>query len=250
MQIIVDGLAVSYNRSGHGSKNIVLLHGWADSAKTFESLVKQLEDDYSVTTLDLPGFGVSQAPASPWTLDDYAKVVADFLNKLKLDPTAIIGHSNGGAIAIYGLSHQYFESKKLILLASSGIREGNKLRKQALKAFAKPAKLAIKIAPKATQKSIKQKLYGAIGSDYMVAEHMGETFKNIVSADVLDDARSLRLPTLLIYGEEDQSTPVDHGKLLESAIPSSRLEIIETAGHFVHQEQVYKVARLIKEFIK
>lgn len=250
MQVIVDGLAISYFKTGEGPKSILLLHGWADSAQTFDGLCKQLADDYKFVAVDLPGFGGSQIPERIWTLKDYSNFVGAFAAKLELEIEAVIGHSNGGAIAVYGLSHKKIKAKKLVLLASSGIRHSNKLRKQLLKALAKPAKLLIKAAPQSTQRRIKQKLYGAIGSDYMVAEHMRKTFKNIVSTDVLEEARKLDIPTLLIYGDEDQHTPLAQGRLLESAISDAKLIVMKKTGHFVHQEQVSKVARLIKDYVK
>lgn len=251
MQAVVNNLLTSYSQTGKGRKSILMIHGWADDGQSFKSLTKQLAENkkYKILTLDLPGFGGTENPPTAWGLGDYASFIYDFLNKIDEHPYSIIGHSNGGAIAINGLAGGKLKAEKLILIASAGIRKPS-LKKTALRIASKPAGLAIRILPPPVQKRLRKKLYSAIGSDYLVAEHMQDTFKRVVSDDVADAAATLRIPACLIYGENDTSTPPELGRLLAEALPDSSLDIIPEAGHFVHQEQVYKVSEIIKEFIK
>ena len=252
MQVVVNNLLTSYSRLGDGKNIILFLHGWADTSKTFEQLAAQVikeNPSYSAILVDLPGFGNTQTPAEAWGLEQYAYFIASFTNKLKADPKVILGHSNGGAIAIYGLANNIFKADKLVLVASAGIRQDT-AKKQLLRAGSKPAKLILKAAPKTVQAKLKSKLYGAIGSDYLVAEHMQETFKKIVGTDVQADARRLQIPSCLIYGEDDTATPITYAKQFNQIIPNSELHTIELAGHFVHQEQVYQVATIIHGFLQ
>lgn len=252
MQAIVDQLLTSYRIEGSGKNTILFLHGWADSEKTFDGLVRELKlanADFKYILLDLPGFGGTQPPPQPWGLDDYADFVRKFLDKTGQNTDTILGHSNGGAIAIKGLSEGKLKASKLVLVASAGIRDPS-LKKTAIRLLAKPAKIAIKAAPLSTQRRIRQKLYNAIGSDYLVAEHMQETFKRIVTSDVRDSAQKLSLPACLIYGQEDNATPPEFGKLLADSLKNSVYNEIPQTGHFVHQEQAYKTAAIIKDFIE
>lgn len=251
MRVIVNKLLTTYTEIGNGPNTILFLHGWADSGKTFEMLAKEIvaiNTSYSALLLDLPGFGGSDGPPEAWGLPEYASFTADFLKKTGKDPLAIIGHSNGGAIAIHGLAQNILTTSKLILIGSAGIRDKN-AKKKFMRLLAKPAKLAIKATPKPTQKRIRQKLYSAIGSDYLVMEHMQETFKKVVSYDVRAEAKEISIPVCLIYGENDSSTPPAYGKLLSQAMPDAKLHTIPLAGHFVHQEQVYKVAGISTAFL-
>jgi pimeloyl-ACP methyl ester carboxylesterase len=84
----------------------------------------------------------------------------------------------------------------------------------------------------------------------MVAENMKDTFKNIVAYDISADAAELSLPVLLIYGEDDKSTPPLMGRKLKELIKASRLEIIPGAGHFIHHDKQSEVAGLIEGFLK
>src|SRR5689334_4037297 len=133
MQVVVDSLLTRYTREGKG-KQVLLLHGWGDSAAGFRVLQHALAKKYCVTAVDLPGFGGTQAPPAPWGLDDYAQFVAHFFTKIEDKPVyAIVGHSNGGAIAIRGLGSGVLNADKLVLLASAGIRGTYKGRVKALR---------------------------------------------------------------------------------------------------------------------
>jgi pimeloyl-ACP methyl ester carboxylesterase len=248
MQVVVNDLIVSYNRAGKGSKTILCVHGWADTSETFTGLTKQF-GEYTFISVDLPGFGGTAAPPTAWTLDDYAHFIAAFIHKLELKVDVLIAHSNGGAIAIRALALKSIHINKLVLIASSGIRRPNSFRLQALKILAKSGKFVLHLSPPKTRTKLRRKLYKKIGSDYLEAEHMQDTFKNIVAQDVLDDARLIKAPTVLIYGDRDLSTPPAYGALLSDAIEVSKLHVIEGAGHFVHIDDTAETVKIIQEFL-
>ena len=84
----------------------------------------------------------------------------------------------------------------------------------------------------------------------LVAEHLQDTFKKVVSDDVQADAGKLVLPTLLIYGDEDKAAPLAYGQKFHELIKGSQLEVVDGAGHFVHHDQPALVLRYIEEFLK
>ena len=77
---------------------------------------------------------------------------------------------------------------------------------------------------------------------------MEQTFKKIVNEDVQTAARQISLPTLLVYGANDKTTPVSDGQKLSQAITRSKLEVVQTS-HFLHQEQPEAVAQLMEDFL-
>lgn len=251
MQVVVQDLLTSYESIGQG-KTLLLLHGWGDSMRSFDTLVPELIRDYQVVRLDLPGFGQSEAPASIWDLDTYGAFVGNFLAKLQIENVyAVIGHSNGGALAIRSVATGKLTPQKLILLAASGVRDTQKLRRAGLKVVAKTGKVMTFWLPKPTKQKLQKKLYGTIGSDMLVAPHLQETFKHTVRQDIQRDAMKITIPTLLIYGEQDRATPLESvGKQLNTRIAGSYLKIIPGADHFVHQMATEEVAQDIKEFLK
>ncbi len=249
MNVVVNGLMTNYQKIGNG-KTVVFLHGWGDSAKTFEALINILPKKYEILTLDLPGFGGSQLPEQAWGLENYADFVAAWLKKIGVSKVnTIVAHSNGGSIAIKGLSNGKIEADKLVLIASAGVRNKQKARKQLLKIAAKGGKAATFFLPPTAKKRIRGRFYKTIGSDATLLPQLEETFRKVVSEDVQADAAKLKLPTLLIYGDSDKKTPLGHGKLLAGAIVNSQLVPIADAGHFAHQEQPQQIAELIEDFI-
>lgn len=249
MQVIVDGLLTHYEISGKG-RVVVMLHGWGDRAAGLDTLRAVLARHYMVVTPDLPGFGGTAAPAGVWGLSEYAQFVAAFLQKIGTKHVyAFLGHSNGGAIAIRGLAQETLKADELVLLASAGIRDTYKGRSKALRMVVKAGKILAAPLPSRIKKGLRRSVYSAIGSDMLVAEHLQETFKRIVTDDVQADAAKLSVPTLLIYGEADAATPVGYGERLHELIPGSTLEILPGAGHFIHIDRPHDVVRIIEEFL-
>lgn len=247
--VIVNDLMVTYERSGKGPV-VVLLHGWGDSSHTFAQLCTALSSTRETIVVDLPGFGGTQAPPRPWGLSDYADFLGNFTKKIGVASVfAYVGHSNGGAIAIRGLAKGSITSEKLVLLASAGIRSENKTRTKSLRLLGRSAKLLTKPLPSSMQKKLKKRAYKAIGSDLFVAEHLQETFVKIVADDVRADAARLKLPTLLLYGEQDTATPIAWGRKLAANITGSKFESVASAGHFVHHDQAQRVNDVVREFL-
>jgi pimeloyl-ACP methyl ester carboxylesterase len=250
MQIVVQGLLVHYDLAGRG-KLILLLHGWGDSAHGLGVLQAGLAKDYKVLSLDLPGFGSSQAPDEAWNLDSYAEFIKNLLNKLDLQqPYAVIGHSNGGALAVRAVSLGSLQPRKLVLLAASGIRTGHSFKRFILKIIAKTGDAATIWLPERYRQALRRSLYGAAGSDMLVVPELQETFKKTVRQDVQADAAAISIPTLLIYAADDRAAPPSYGQKYNQLIEHSRLKVIHDAGHFVHHDQPAKVEALIKEFLK
>jgi pimeloyl-ACP methyl ester carboxylesterase len=250
MQIIVDGLLTHYERTGKGRK-ILILPGWADTSVSWILVQKALSSHYDVLVMDIPGFGGSQPSAEAWGLNEYSSFIASFLEKLGIgDLYAVIGHSNGGAMAIRALGTDRMQSQKLVLVASAGIRAERQGRKGMLHLMTKTGKVLSKPLPKTVKQKLRSKLYSSIGSDMLVAEHMQETFKRIVSDDVQADAPNITIPTLLIYGDKDDETPVRYGETLYKLIQNSDLQVLPSADHFVHVHESARLSERIAEFLQ
>lgn len=249
MQVVVDSLLTQYVRKGSG-KTVLILHGWADSSKGLAALTSELSQKYDVIALDLPGFGATQLPPQAWGLSEYAAFVEHFLEKIGATKVyAVIGHSNGGAMAIHGLANGVLHAAKLVLLGSAGIRGEYKGRNKALRMVAKTGKALTAPLPAGVKNKLRRKVYKTIGSDMLVVESLQETFKKVVGQDVRADAAKITIPTLLIYGQNDEQTPPRYGQIFTQAIAGSQLHVISDAGHFVHLDQPQQTTTLIEEFL-
>lgn len=248
MQVVVQSLLTNYIRQGSG-KVVLLLHGWGDNTTGIKPLIDALSVKYEVIALDLPGFGGTQAPTFAWGLDDYATYVELFVKKITIKPVALIGHSNGGAIAIRALS-KGFKVNKLVLIASSGVRGEYKGRIKVIRLFTKLGKAFTAPLPASFKNKLRSKVYRTVGSDMLVAEHMQDTFKKIITDDIREDASNITQPTLLLYGDRDESTPVELGKQIASHIKNSEFFVIPHAGHMLPTEKTNEVSDKIMDFIQ
>lgn len=249
MQVMVDGLMTSYEAAGEG-KTLLLLHGWGDRAVGLKALQTALAAKFYVIAPDLPGFGGTQVAANVWGLDEYATFISHFLEKLGVKKVyAIVGHSNGGAIAIKAVANNVVVPQRLVLLASAGIRGEAAGRRKVLQGATKVGKFLTMPLPDPAKRALRRRLYDMVRSDMLVAEHLQETFKKIVSEDLRKDAASITIPTLLIYGGKDRSAPVRYGEIFHQRIKGSTLQILPNAGHFAHIDEPQKVVTTIEEFL-
>lgn len=231
MQVIVNNLVTNYEDTGSG-KVLLLLHGWGDSLNTFDSLIPYLSR-FRIIRLDLPGFGQTDNPPKPWSIDDYIAFVSAFLVKLNIDDVDILlGHSFGGRIAIKGVGLNKLKCNKLILINSAGIAKGNNF----VSILSRPFKWL--------PRGIKNSIYHALKSDYVDREELKGTFANVVSEDLKKYAKMINTPTLIIWGKDDDLTPLSDGRTFNKLIVNSKLQIID-GGHFIHQEKPKEVASLI-----
>lgn len=249
MTIIVDNKAVGYDCKGKGKQVVVLLHGWGANRRSLDAVAKELSSKYTVISLDVPGFGESERPDEIWGLGEYASWLSACLAKLKVEPYVLVGHSNGGAIAIKAVSLG-LAVEKLVLIGASGIRSRENGKKMFYKTVAKTGKVATAVLPKSVRKRIRGKWYDSIGSELYDTAGMEEFFKKVTSEDLLIDSAMLGVPTLLIYGSEDKATPPLYGRLYHESIDDSTLQIVEGAGHYVFVDKPAQTLALIKDFLK
>jgi pimeloyl-ACP methyl ester carboxylesterase len=244
MQIIVAGQVVDYSDEGKGPV-LLMVHGWRDQKTTWQPLIKALKTDFRCVAIDLPNFGASSDNESVVDLAGFANALAQFVEKISLKDYILVGHSMGGQIGIYAVGQGILHPKKLILIASAGVRDDSASKRKVLKAGAVVFRRFIPTAAK-------KKLYQAIGSDYDPS--LKPTHKAIIdavlSADVQHEAALIQAPTLLVYGSKDTSTPPKHGQVFHKLIMGSRYTEILGGDHWIHQKAATEIAEAMKAFIK
>ncbi len=229
--LTIDGIRLHYQEIGQGLP-VLLLHGWGSNVDSFRYLEKHLSSNFKVIALDLPGFGKSEPPLAAWNLSNYVEVVKSFIQQLDIKNPAVVGHSFGGRIAIC-LGSQGLLSK-LILAGSAGVRPRRKLQYY-LKVYSyKLAKNLLQIFPKNQRLLLLEKLQQRFGSsDYRNASPiLRQTLVNVVNEDLSAFLPHIKVPTLLIWGENDLDTPLYQAKVMEKNIPDVGLVVIKRAGHY------------------
>ncbi len=227
---IIDNLKINFYESDTLNKEnaLVFLHGWGSESLHLKSIFEKCNDYIAI---DLPGFGKSELPKEIYGVNEYAVFLDSFLKKLGIKNPILIGHSFGGSVIIKYIADGG-EAKKMILIASAGIRIKT-FKKTIYKYFAKLAR-AFFLFPglKGKKEKFKKDFYEKIGSDYYNAGPLVESFKKIVATDLRSELNKIETETVLIWGEDDRLTTLDQARLIHNLIKNSKLFIIKNAGHF------------------
>ncbi|MDR0397567.1 MAG: alpha/beta hydrolase [Candidatus Nomurabacteria bacterium] len=241
MKLVVDGLMTEYTDIGKG-KVLLFLHGWGSNAAAFDGLFAELKSRYRVVGLNLPGFGGSDEPKTAWDVASYANFVAEFTKKLGLENVyAIVGHSFGGRIILKGVGEGKFKAEKLVFLGSAGVKPQMSAKHRLLKLGRPFAKLP----------GFKNVAARMRSSDYAATNGViREVFKKVISEDLTAYMPKIKLPCLLVWGENDTEAPISDAKIFEAKIPNSKLHILPNAGHYVFLDKSDEVADLIADFLK
>lgn len=113
-----DGL-MYYEVDGKGEP-LVLLHGWGQTLRTFDSFVSNMKERYKIVRVDFIGFGNSDIPMRVLRLEDYVNHIKEFLKYLQINNPIILGHSFGGRVAIELSSDEIF--KKVFLVSTPAFK--------------------------------------------------------------------------------------------------------------------------------
>ena len=250
MFIDIDGLNINYIDEGEG-KNVLLLHGWGGSIQTMMPIFNVLKDRFRVVTLDLPGFGKSSLPEVPWNSYDYAECISKFIQQLKLKDLILFGHSHGGRISII-LASKYNIVKKLILIDSAGLIPKRKVSYYVKVYWFKLLKKMYLMLPAKNKQAKLAEFYKKFGSkDYREAEGvMRQTMVKVINDNLMDLLKLIKAPTLLIWGENDEDTPLYMGKIMENEIPDSGLVVLKGAGHYSYVDNYSQFRAVINVFLK
>ncbi len=232
---------------------VVLLHGWGASIQTMLPIYNYLALRYRVYALDFPGCGGSDQPPVPWGVAEYVQLVLDWLDALQVPKATFLGHSHGGRVLLALASRHPERVKRLILVDSAGIRAPRDFRYYRRVYFYKVAKRVIALPGiRRWQPSLRKRLMKLLGSeDYgsVTPGVMQGTFIKLVNEDLRPLLKTIKAPSLLIWGENDQDTPVSDGKLMEQEIPDAGLVVLKGAGHFSYLDCFPQFCAVISSFL-
>lgn len=254
MIININGLNINYEIHGQdGQKEILILHGWGASIASFAPVVKRLSTRYKVYILDLPGFGESDEPNKAFSVEDYAILVRKFIDELKINHPLLIGHSFGGRIIIKLVGKLGYVPSKIILVDSAGIKPRRGLDYYFKVYSYKLAKKLVRLvcSQEKADKIIADMRNKKGSTDYNNAsENLKKTFIQVVNEDLKEHLPNIKVPTLLIWGDKDDATPLRDGKLMEKLIPDAGLVVFKGAGHYSYLENLNDFIAITINFIE
>ena len=246
------GLRVLHTRPTRpldGAPPVIVLHGWGASIDAVGSITGGLAERFEVVAVDLPGFGESPPPPRGWTVDDYADCVRDLAASLGFERYVLIGHSFGARISIALAARGDEGVVRMVLTGAAGLKPKRKPSYYGKVGMAKAGRVAAAVGGK-PGKDLQQKIRGKVASsDWLNAsEAMRDTFRLVIAEDLAPRLASIRVPTLLIWGDGDEDTPLWMGQAMEQGIKDAGLVVLP-GGHYAYAEQAGQFNRIVAHFL-
>ena len=236
--IEVNGIPVRYEVVGTGEP-LVMVHGLAESTRLWYKNVPILAQHYRVYLVDLPGFGAMRKFHQHFKLLEAGAWLNAWMQALNLEEIYLVGHSMGGyvSMALAALCPEHV--KRLVLVDSIGISAGMSVDSL--------TPLALRAIRRSTPG-----LWLCIGYDILRAGQtsIGRAAQQIVELDASEVLSAVRVPTLIIWGDEDDLVPFALGRQLHERLTGARLLVMRGANHCCMYERPREFNKALLAFLQ
>lgn len=259
MKTTANGISVNYTLDGPASAPVVTLsHSLAADLAMWDPQMKALTATYRVLRYDTRGHGGTDAPAGAYTLEQLAEDARALLHTLGVTKTHWIGLSMGGMIGqtLALSSPGLFLSLALCDTSSRVPAEARPIWQERI-ATAETQGMEPLVEPTigrwftAPFREQRQDVVDPVRTRIRTTNPRGYAgcCHAISELDLTDKLSAIKLPTLIVVGEEDQGTPVAASQAIQAKIAGSRLEIITSAAHLSNLEQPEAFTRIVTSFL-
>ncbi|GGG96521.1 hydrolase [Polaribacter pacificus] len=264
----IDGMQVHYRDEGKGIP-ILLIHGTASSLHTWDDWTKELAQNYRVIRLDLPAFGLTGANKNgDYSIKNYVQFLDQFTSKIKLDDFHLGGSSLGGNIAWEYAAKYPQKIKKLVLVDASGLPTNNP--QPWIFKLAKTPVLSTVFLYLTPRMVIKDNIKQVYDDDVKITDQLVTRYHDMAlragnrqafidrakidfkfdESKYSEKLKSIKAPTLLIWGENDTWIPLDNGRRMDSLLPNSKLVVLKNSGHVSMEENPVESLVIFKAFLE
>ena len=265
----IDGMPVHYRDEGNTSDSIplVLIHGTGASLHTWEEWVKALKENHRIITFDLPAYGLTGPnPTGDYSQDYYVGFVDKLLTRLSVNKCILGGNSLGGGITwAYSLEHPE-RVQKMILVDAGGYPMTSKSVPIAFQLARIPILNSIfqYVTPRSViEKSIRNvyvhderitdKLINRY-YDLALREGNRKAFIDRMKISIVSDKyltiKTLILPTLIIWGQQDGLIPITVGEQFHHDLPNDTMIVFKDLGHTPMEEDPSNTVKAVKYFLE
>jgi pimeloyl-ACP methyl ester carboxylesterase len=257
--IEVNGLRIAYERAG-GGPPLVLLHGYVgDGPATWRRQIEGLRSEFTVVAWDAPGAGRSSDAPESFGMAGYADCLAGFVDRLGLGRPHLAGLSFGGALALE-LYRRHPATPMTLTLASAYAGWGGSLPADVADQRLRQALVLADLPPDAFVRTLLPTMFSEgtppedvdeFGASMLAFHPAGFRAMARASAENLRDVLpEIKVPTLLVYGDQDARAPLTIAEDLHATIPGSVLAVLPGTGHVCNIEAPEAFNRAVSNFLR
>lgn len=237
--------------TAHAPAPLLILHGWGQNLETMRPLGERLAWHRPVHLLDLPGFGLSPWAGQDWDTRDYARCVLCYLDRVGLERVDVLGHSFGGRIGLRIAAEWPQRLRRLVLIDAAGLPRRRSLPQRGRLLAIRTLGRLLRGLPAPWGRPLlawHRERYGS--RDYKNAGILRGTFVKVVAEDQTANARTIAAPTLVLWGAEDQETPVEMAHRFGALIPRAQVVVLPERDHFPFAGSgVHACVQIVDDFL-
>jgi pimeloyl-ACP methyl ester carboxylesterase len=257
---------VHVEQAGQGEP-VVLLHGFGASTYSWRKVIPTLSASHRVVAIDLNGFGYTERPKSlaAYTREGQAALVLGVMDALGIDRAHLAGHSYGGGLSLFLATIHPERFRTLVLVDSSAptYPDDRRSRLASWRPLANLFLRAIALRPAMVRRSLESSIFDhslvtpelvRAYLDRLRIEGAEDAFYGLTASRrvpgpkvVLDQ---IRLPTLAVWGAEDQLISLASGQRALARIPASEFVVIEKCGHMPMEERPEALLKAMLPFLE
>lgn len=265
--LTVNGVGIHYMETGKGEPAVLLVHGLGGSWDNWYDIIPELaKEGHRVIAMDLPGFGLSDKPDIDYKIDDFVQFLKSFIEKKKLERPVAVGHSMGGHIIIKTAARYQGLFSRIILVDSSGARNLWGPVRWFLTRFYvaledhpywisnRMLKFVVDLNFYDSEKGKELYYFYARARETSEWKLLLRSFcragRHMINDSVEDILKEIRVPTLIVWGQDDRVLPLKNAHELNMRIGDSQMAVILECGHMPMIEKPERLAAIINEFLK
>lgn len=229
----------------HGSPTLLFLHAFPFSAEMWREQINLFSEKFHCVALDLPGYGESARPDHAVTFESYVDSVLTYLAEAKIEKSIWCGLSMGGYMALRMYERAPELCRALVLCDTKSGADGNEAK---LKRWG-----AIQMIHKSREEFVEAQWKALIGESSRKNDVLKSRFESLLArvetmgvvsglvalstrTDTTPSLSKIRVPTLIVVGDEDKVTPVAESEAMAKAISGSEMKVLSKTGHLSNLE--------------
>ncbi len=266
-----ENVKINFEKNGNRGPTVIFLHGFGDSLATWKDIRNVMSDEYQLYCIDLKGCGYSSKPKdSKYSVSDQAEIITKFIVRYNLKRVTLIGHSFGGAVALF--TYMNFHNgcinpiEKIVLINSAGYKQKFPFFISILR-IPIVNSLVLNLLPSEFQvehtlrklvydksKLTKDKILRYSFFYNMPGSHnaLVQTAKQILPKnhkEITEQIKLINVPTLIVWGRNDPIIPLKNAFRFQTDISNAQVRIIDNCGHIPQEEKPEETAKAIVEFL-